>query len=103
MVRRRYTVGVGGGGGGGGVSNDLVVGGGVEYESERADVPNQLRVNPKLKVRECIDMTTPTAKLLMMRLMTLMMGVMRVLTWKRKTNWEWTRNCEGGTAKAAGR
>merc|ERR1719249_8046 len=31
--------------------------------------------------------------------MTLMMGVMRVVTWKRKTNWEWTRNCEGGNCQ----
>ena len=37
-----------------------MVSGGVEYESKRADVTNQLGVNPKLKVSKCIERTTMT-------------------------------------------
>ena len=76
-----------------------MVRGRVEYESKRPDVPDQLRVNPKLKVRKCIDMMMMVPMTMMGVLMMLTIG----LTWKRKTNCEWTRNCEGGTAKAAGK
>ena len=50
-----------------------MVSGCVENESKRADVANQLRVNPKLKVRKRIDMTTTTTTMKM-----LVMGVMTV-------------------------
>ena len=49
-----------------------MVRGSVEYESKRPDVPDQLRVNPKLKVRKCIDM--------MMMVPMTMMGVLMMLT-----------------------
>ena len=43
-----------------------MVSGGVEYESKRADVTNQLGVNPKLKVSKCIERRRTTTMVLMM-------------------------------------
>ena len=53
-----------------------MVSGGVEYEAKRADVTNQLGVNPKLKVSKCIERTTTMMVKMKLKMVLMMVKMM---------------------------